>query len=140
MSNYWDGKDIHYAIEGYQCAQELKMGCGITLSTWAAPGRKLTGNRYGTTPDPIKDLGYAFNPEPVSCPGCKVYMDGKLNRCKECGALAVYSSCLACAEKWLDSIVCEICGDKASTYYPIPHCKKDACKIACAKKWLDKRV
>jgi hypothetical protein len=99
----WDRKDVHFCVESYQACQEVGIACGIKLSTWVAPGLpwKKSGNQYGTVPDNEKDLGYSFRPEPVSCLKCIVWMEEHLNRCQECGALAVYSSCVKCAEEWM---------------------------------------
>lgn len=107
----WDGKYIHFCTESYQSCQDVAVACGIRLSTWAASGRKLTGNKYGTQASPERDLGYSFTTAPITCPECISWMEKNLNRCKSCDAIAQYNYCNKCAEIWMEK-VCDICGLK----------------------------
>lgn len=110
--NYWDFKYVHYAIEGYQSAQELKMACNICLSTWTSPNLpwKQSGNQYGTEPSPEKDLGYSFSTKQVSCPDCLKWMERELCFCPNCKEeLAHNDWCGKCADHWANELICE-CG------------------------------
>ena len=100
-NNYWDRIDVHFCIDAYQSCQDVETACGKRLSTWAAPDLpwKQSGNEYGTSPSPEKDLGYSFSCDAITCKECIVWMESNLHHCKKCSILCVYTYCPTCAEE-----------------------------------------
>ena len=69
----WDGEHIHLGLRCEQSAATATTACGLELSTWPGPNSPAD---WSTNWESY--LGYAWDPDKVTCPRCRDTLKGEL--------------------------------------------------------------